>query len=143
MTCHIPTKITTKRNQTPWINIRIKRLHRRIQAAFNIHKIHRNHATHEQFCTARKIAHTVTRMAHIQYIGTLCSDAAKRFWSCIKSLKVDTIGIPTLTKDHHTESDNNVNDQFKSDFTKEHTNWPKNHTQPCQLCLTLPSQQRE
>ena len=48
----------------------------------------------------------------------------------MKSLKVDTIGIPTLTKDHQTESDNKLNaeilsDQFKSVFTKENTNFPK------------------
>ena len=106
MNSHIPTKIITKRNQRPWINRRIKRLHKRKQRAFNTHKIHRNHASHEQFCKARKSALTETRKSHRRYIASICSDSAKRFWSYITSLKVDTIGIPTLTKDHQTESDN-------------------------------------
>ena len=54
----------------------------------------------------------------------------KRFWSYIKSLKVDTIGIPTLTKDNRLESDNKLkaeilNNQFKSVFTSENTNLPQ------------------
>ena len=34
MDTHIPSKIVSKRNQTPWINKRVKRLHKRKQRAF-------------------------------------------------------------------------------------------------------------
>ena len=40
MNSHVPTKIISKRNQTPWISIRIKRLHTRKQRALNSYKQH-------------------------------------------------------------------------------------------------------
>ena len=81
MNSHIPTKIITKRNQTPWINRRIKRLHKRKQRAFNTHKIHRNQASHEQFCKAR-----TTRKAHRRYIGKTVlvlhqSPKSRHYWN--------------------------------------------------------------
>ena len=129
MNSHIPPKIIRKCNQTPLINSRIKRLHKRKQFAFNTNKIHRNQASHDKFGKARKNAHKETRKAHRRYIASICSNSAKRFSSYTKSLKVNTTGIPTLTKDYQTESDNKLkaeilNDQFKSVFTKENTNFP-------------------
>ena len=130
MNSHIPTKIISKRNQTPWINRRIKRLHKRKQRAFNTHKQQKNQASYEIFRKARKTTHEETRTAHRRYISSICSDSPKRFWSYIKSLKIDTIGIPTLTKDNRLESDNKLkaeilNNQFKSVFTSENTNLPQ------------------
>ena len=103
---HIPTKIISKRNQTPWISRRIKRLHKRRQRAFNSYKQHRDLASYETFSKQRKITYTETRNAHRSYISSICSDSPKRFWSYIKSLKVDNIGIPTLNNKNKLESDN-------------------------------------
>ena len=55
MTCHIPTKIISKRNQTPWINRRIKRMHKRKQRAYNSYKQRRDSASYEMFSKQRKI----------------------------------------------------------------------------------------
>ena len=52
---HIPVKIIAKHHQTLWINIRIKRLHKRKQRTFNTHKIHRNHARHNQIVRHAKM----------------------------------------------------------------------------------------
>ena len=41
MNCHIPTKIISKRNQTPWINRRIKRIHKSKQTTFFIYFLSR------------------------------------------------------------------------------------------------------
>ena len=49
MNSHISTKIISKRNQTPWINRRIKRLHKRKQRPFNYYKHHRDSASYERF----------------------------------------------------------------------------------------------
>ena len=130
MNSHIPTKIISKRNQTPWINRRIKRLHKRKQRAFNTHKQQKNQTSYECFRKARRNTHEETRTAHRRYISSICSDSPKRFWSYIKSLKFDTIGIPTLTKDKRLESDNKLkaeilNNQFKSVFPSENTNLPQ------------------
>ena len=124
MNCHIPTKIISKRNQTPWINRRIKRMHKRKQRAFNSYKQRRDSASYGMFSKQRKITYTETRNAHRRYISSICSDSPKIFWSYIKSLKVDNIGIPTLNNNNKLESDSRLkaeilNSQFKSVFTHE------------------------
>ena len=95
MNSHIPTKIISKRNLTPWIHRRIKRMHKPKQIAFNSYKQRRDSASYEMFSKQRKITYTETRNAHRRYISYICSDSPKIFWSYIKSLKVDNIGIPT------------------------------------------------
>ena len=67
---------------------------------------------------------------HRSYISSICSDSPKRFWSYIKSLKVDNIGIPTLNNNNKLESDNRLkaeilNSQFKSVFTQENVHLPQ------------------
>ena len=69
MNSNIPTKIIFKRNQTPWISRRIKRLHKRKQRAFNSYKQHRDLASFETFSKQRKITYTETRHAHRSYIS--------------------------------------------------------------------------
>ena len=130
MNSHIPTKIISMRNQTPWISRRIKRLYKRKQRTFNSYKQHRDSASYETFSKQRKITYTDTRNAHRSYISSICSDSPKRFWSYIKSLKVDNIGIPTLNNNNKLESDNRLkaeilNSQFKSVFTQENVQLPQ------------------
>ena len=57
MNCHIPTKIIAKRNQTPWMNRRIKLMHKRKQKAFNSYTQRRDSASYEMFCKQRKITY--------------------------------------------------------------------------------------
>ena len=142
------TKIISKRNQTPWISRRIKRLHKRKQRAFNSYKQHRDLASYETFSKQRKITYTETRNAHRSYISSICSDSPKIFWSYIKSLKVDNIGIPTLNN-NKLESDNILkaeilNSQFKSVFTQENVHLPQEPSTNIYLqCLTSSLQQKE
>ena len=130
--CNIPTKIISKRNQTPWINRRIKRMHKLKQRAFNSHKQRRDSASYEMFSKQRKShgIYTETRNAYRRYISSICSDSPKRFWSYIKSLKVDNIGIPTLNNNNKLESDSRLkaeilNSQFKSVLTHENVHLPQ------------------
>ena len=58
MNSHIPTNIISKRNQTPWISRRIKRLHKRKQRAFNSYKQRRDSESYETFSKQRKITYT-------------------------------------------------------------------------------------
>ena len=130
MNCHIPTKIISKRNQTPWIKRRIKRMHKRKQRVFNSYKQQRDSASYQTFSKQRKLTYTETRNAHRRYISTICSDSPKRLWSYIKSLKVDNIGIQTLNNNNKLESDSRLkakilNSQFKSVFTHENVNLPQ------------------
>ncbi|XP_072023124.1 uncharacterized protein [Amphiura filiformis] len=130
MDTHIPSKMSTKRSQTPWINKKIKRLHKRKQRAFNAYKKSPNPSSHENFTEIRKTVFKETRNSYRRHIADVCSDSPKSFWSFIKSLKVDAMGIPTLKKDGKLESENVckaeiLNDQFRSVFTKEDNNPPK------------------
>ena len=129
MNCHIPTKIISKRNQTLWINRRMKRMHKRKQRAFNLYKQRRTQQVTKCFPN-RNITYTETRNAHRRYISSICSDSPKRFWSYIKSVKVDNIGIPTLNNINKIESDSRLkaeilNSQFKSVFTHENVHLPQ------------------
>ena len=109
MNCHIPTKIISKSNQTPWINRRIKRMHKRKQRAFsNSYKHGSDSASYEMFSKQTKITYTETRNARRIYISSICSDSPKRFWSYTKSPKVDNIGIPTLNNNNKLESDSRL-----------------------------------
>ena len=83
-----------------------------------------------RFVDILKITYTETRNAHRSYISSICSDSPKRFWSYIKSLKVDNIGIPTLNNNNKLESDNRLkaeilNSQLKSVFTQENVHLPQ------------------
>ena len=129
MDTHIPSKIVSKRNQTPWINKRVKRLHKRNQRAYNQYSKNRDEVSYEKFRGARKTTFRETRSVYRKYVNEVVSDSPKKFWSFVKNLKVDTIGIPTLKKDGKLESDNRakaeiLNDQFKSVFTKENPQLP-------------------
>ena len=72
MNCHIPTKIISKRNQTPWINRRIKRMHKRKQRAFNSYKQRRDSTSYEMFSKQRKIT-------YIQRLEMLIEDTFRTF----------------------------------------------------------------
>ena len=71
-----------------------------------------------------------TGKSYRKHIASVCSDSPKKFWSFIKSLKIDSMGIPTLKRNGRLESDNRckaeiLNDQFKSVFTTENDNPPQ------------------
>ena len=107
----------------------MKRLHKRKQRAYNQYSKNRDEASYEKFRAARKTTFRETRSAYRKYVNEVVSDSPKKFWSFVKNLKVDTIGIPTLKKDGKLESDNKakaeiLNDQFKSVFTKENPQLP-------------------
>jgi len=126
----IPSKTVSKRTQTPWINSRIKRLHKRKQRAFNSYKKTPDPANHDKFKKIRKTIQKETRNSYRRHIASVCSDSPKRFWSFIKSLKIDTMGIPTLKKNGRLESENKckaeiLNEQFKSVFTTDEGDLPK------------------
>jgi hypothetical protein len=133
---YIPSKMITKRNQCPWLNKKVKRLHKRKQRAFNSHKRNRSDDSYENFKKIRKETTKETRKVFRKHVKSICSGSLKKFYSYIKSLKVDSIGIPSLKQDGRLLSDNQskakiLNDQFKSVFTCENTISP--HLYPPQI----------
>jgi hypothetical protein len=122
----IPSKMVTKRNKCPWLNQKVKRLHKCKQRAYNSHRRLNTSDSYDNFKNIRKEVTTETRKIYRNHIKSVCSGSLKKFYSYIKSLKIDTIGIPTLKKDGRLHSDNQtkagiLNEQFSSVFTHENT----------------------
>lgn len=64
VTKHVPTKMVRKRNNTPWINHTLKRLHKRKQRAYNKA---RNTGTEEDWENFRKIRKEIKKVARNSY----------------------------------------------------------------------------
>ena len=129
MDTHVPSKMISKRTRSPWINKRVRRLHQRKQRAFNAHRIANNDESYEHFKQVRKSTHKATKTAYKSYVASVCTESTKKFWSFIKSMKMDSTGISTLRNETGLEADNKrkaeiLNKQFKSVFTTEDTSVP-------------------
>jgi len=102
---------------------------KRKQRAYNTYKKNNSEVNFEKFKSIRKDTYKETRKSHRSYIRSTCSDSPKRFWSYIKSLKIDSIGIPALRRNGKLESENKIkaeilNSQFNSVFTHEKADLP-------------------
>ena len=82
MDTHIPTKMVTKRTQSPWITKRVRRLHKRKQRDFNAHKKQNTSESYERFKTERKLTHNA--YMYKDYIASVCTESPKHFWSYIR-----------------------------------------------------------
>ena len=121
---HIPSKMVSNKNKSPWINHKIKKMHRRKQKAYNKARKTGDEADWEVFRQIRKDTFKMTRSAHRAYVREFCLDSKKQFWSFVKSLKNDSTGIPALKNQGVLISDNTqkaelLNEQFSSVFTNE------------------------
>ena len=120
----IPSKKMTKRNKCPWLNKRVKRLHKRKQRAYNSYRRNSSDENYEKFKEARKNTTKETRKIHRKHIKSVCEGSLKKFYSYVKNLKMDNVGIPALKQDGKLHSENlkkasTLNDQFSSVFTYE------------------------
>ena len=124
MDSHIPSRVVTKKNLSPWINKKVKRMHKKKQRAYNRYRKSDTKENLKNFQDLRKTTQKETRRSYRKYINSICMDSSKKFWSYVKCLRQDAMGIPTLKKNGVFESDNTVkatilNDHFKSVFTQE------------------------
>ena len=121
---HIPSKMVNKSNKAPWINSKVKRLHRRKQRAYNTARKTGEEKDWDTFRQQRKDTHKATRFCYRRYVREFCLESRKQFWSFVKNLKKDSTGIPAL-KDHgilvsdNTKKAELLNNQFKNVFTLE------------------------
>ena len=130
MDSHIPSRMVTKKNLSPWINRKIKRMHKKKQRAYNKYRKSSSPENLDHFQDIRKSTQKETRRSYRKYINSICLDSSKKFWSFVKSLKSDTMGIPSLKKHGQYESGNKVkatilNDHFKSVLTTENDTLPQ------------------
>jgi hypothetical protein len=126
---HIPSRTVNKRNLSPWINRKIRRILKKKQRAYNSYRRCPTQESLDRFHDLRKLTQKESRKSHRKYINSICTESSKKFWTHMKCLKKDTVGIPTLKKNGKLESDNKIkanilNDQFKSVFTQESDTLP-------------------
>ena len=124
MDSHIPFKFSSSRNETPWITHNIKRQLRRKQRAFNHARATGRDDDLEKFHAIRKETQRASKRAYWKWVRTRCVESSKQFWSFVKKLRRDSMGIPALRKDGLLVSDDVgkaeiLNAQFESVFTSE------------------------
>ena len=124
----IPSKWTSSRYNLPWFNHSLKRLVKRKQRLYNKAKTSGNQNDWKAFRAVRKLMHKrlkEARNAYISdYLGEAIEENPKRFWSYIKQLNKEELGIADFEINGFIISDNKskadmLNNQFSSVFTQE------------------------
>ena len=143
----VPSKMSSTKRNLPWINNDLKR---KMRKRDQLYKKARKTITGEGWAAYRKYRNMVTKLtkkAHLDYINNVIGDSLvdqpKKFWSYVKLMKTENLGIPTLrtsTKLCTSDRDKSeaLNSQFKSVFTSEPTtNVPSKGSSPYHQIPTL------
>ena len=126
-----------KNTSFPWFNHSLKRLARRKQRLYNKEKTSGKQNDWKAFRVARKLMHKrlkEARKAYISdYLGEAIEENPERFWSYIKQLNKEELGIADLEINGSIISDNKskadmLNNQFLSVFTQEDLYWIRQNT---------------
>ena len=124
----VPSKSLSNSIKYPWITPQIKRLSNRKQRLYNRARYTGQQSDWVAYHKLKKAVQYECRKAHDRYVADLLSSdngyTNKRFWSYIKGKRNKQGGVPSLTKNHQTFSDNvskaNIlNNQFSSVFTTD------------------------
>ena len=101
MSAHIPTKMTTRKNHKPWLTTDIKRMTRKKHRLYRRAK-QTGKAEHiQKFQAVKKRCSKQVKRARVDFINKkvmsgLEDGNTKPFWSYIKSLRQEGLGIPSL-----------------------------------------------
>ena len=122
---YVPSKLSSTRYNSPWIDQSIRRDIRRKQRLYNKARKSGSSKDWENFKSLRRLI----RKAHNQYVNnvigeSLKSDNTKPFWKFIKSTRQEVFGISSLSTGGRRVScardkAQALNQQFPSVFTKE------------------------
>ena len=125
---NIPTKSLKTQHNLPWFNQDLKRAVRKKKRLYKKAKRTNDTKHWKDFKVFRKLVKIKLAEAHDNYVKDLLDtslhEKPKRFWSYIKSRKLDHMGIPTLKKDGNlitTNEDkaNLLSENFQRVFTTE------------------------
>ena len=138
----VPSKWSKAKRHLPWISTNLKRQMRKRDRLYRkAHKLQNNKAWHEFRQFRNHVAKAVHR-ARCNYmyvnsvIGASLAVKPKTFWSYVKLMRTENLGIPTLrstTKLCTTDKDKaeTLNEYFQSVFTQEaDQNIPDNGNSP-------------
>ncbi|XP_072048916.1 uncharacterized protein [Amphiura filiformis] len=134
---NIPTKMSSMRNNTPWITPEIRRKLREKQRLYNKAKETGNEEDLMKFKTIRKEVQKASKLSYWNWVRSYCINSTKQFYGFVKKLKKDSVGIPALKHQGRLISDGIgkaevLNHQFDSVFTNENNmeNMPKQEAFP-------------
>ena len=82
---HIPSKMVNKSNKAPWINSKVKRLHRRKQRAYNTARKTGEEKDWDLFRQQRKDTHKATRFCYRRYVREFCLESRKQSGHLLKT----------------------------------------------------------
>ena len=124
---HVPSKMTTQRNNKSWFNTQTKRITRRKARAHRKARRTNKKRDWERFRCLRREAQRICRQAYNQHIADLVSSdpsSNKRLGALVKSLRCDQLGVSPLKEGSTLHSDPKLkadilNRQFTSVFTAE------------------------
>ena len=134
MNSHIPQKKLSGRWNIPWLTASIRKMIRKKQRLYNKAKMSQCIGDWTKFRRLRKVIKESLSEAHHNYISSLLEPSGddhkptmrKRFWTYIKSMRKDKVGIAPLRKNIDEEvisksqmKANLLSKQFESVFTNE------------------------
>ncbi|KAI8487906.1 hypothetical protein Bbelb_343540 [Branchiostoma belcheri] len=140
MNKHIPSKITSSRYNLPWFNRNLRRHCRKKQRLYNKAKKTGQEEDWNKYKRVKKGVQKSIRQAHSKYVADILGEAIvdkpKIFWSYIKGLRKDLVGVAPLKVGNTIISDSGekaevLSSQFKSVFTEEDTTDMPSLGQPC------------
>ncbi|KAI8484647.1 hypothetical protein Bbelb_375880 [Branchiostoma belcheri] len=140
MNKHIPSKITSSRYNLPWFNRNLRRHCREKQRLYNKAKKTGQEEDWNKYKRVKKGVQKSIRQAHSKYVADILGEAIvdkpKTFWSYIKGLRKDLVGVAPLKVGNTIISDSGkkaevLSSQFKSVFTEEDTTDMPSLGQPC------------
>ena len=131
---NVPSKNISGRWHVPWLTPSLKRAIRKKQRLYRKAKQRKTHESWAKFKNFRKATKSKLLEAYNGYVSNLLDTTTnpdhptlgKRFWSFIKSMKKDNVGISPLKENGEGEAvydskkkANLLSEQFKSVFTQE------------------------
>ena len=123
---HIPAKLRSGKRHLPWITPDLKRKMRKRDRMYSLARRTNSPVKWKSFRQYRNSLAKYIKQAHINYInevvGGSLTDRPKTFWSYVKLMKTENLGIPTLrtqTKLCTTDEDKDqaLNEQFQPVFS--------------------------
>ena len=126
---HVPSKLSSSRNNLPWFNHTLKKMSKKKQKLFNQAKKSSQQEDWETFRKHKKETLSSIKKAHKDYLSDILNKSLKEknpkpFWKFIKHQRKDNVGVAPLKDNGHIASDSQtkakiLNAQFQSVFTRE------------------------
>ena len=125
----IPSKLTSSRNNLPWMTSHIKRLCRKKRRLYNAAKKKKKDKFWDAYRKLQDKTGNALRTAHWDYVNGIISDGLEKgnhqpFWSYIKHQRQDGQGVAPLRVGSQLYIDSaskaaTLSEQFKSVFTRD------------------------